>query len=560
MSLSIHAVRIFKRSLIYDLTGFPSQWLKWPTFAPTSFHTTMLSEESLEQMTRWIRECRRNHRGCSLVSNPALPSRLLRLSWSGNYPKLHLEAVDQARQYEYVALSHVWNLTSPLRTTISNFLRHLEDIPFRTLSKALQDTVVLALSLGYSYVWIDSLCIIQDRIGDWEGECPRMASIYRGASVVFAVHHSELGLETSNPVKVYEPTSSDSADNPIYASHFVDHHDCVMDGEGRSTDIMFSRGWCMQERFFASRLLYFGGHSSEVSFECNEKVACQCKASYVERDSRQHNRLKCKLPRTLKSIHMDPERTYFLDELFEVFCQLIEQYTKMDLTYANDTLPAISSPMAEFSPYMGTYCGGLWERRFIPCLLWWTLYSCNASRQKEYIAPSFSWASVKGAIQFRYRVYRSDGPLVTPSEKTHLYAKVLVVSSEVAGKDRFGRVAKGHMRLRGSAITMLISRMTQDGKGLRARCTLEGHELQAKRSTTIELDTIDAFKELKNGDRLLCLAILRIREPINLYRWEVAALILRPVDGTNSWRRIGITYHLSLGHFEGSKEHDVTVL
>ncbi|KAI0906303.1 hypothetical protein F4823DRAFT_88187 [Ustulina deusta] len=32
--------------------------------------------------------------------------------------------------------------------------------------------------LGYSYIWIDSLCIIQNDASEWEAECPRMGFVY----------------------------------------------------------------------------------------------------------------------------------------------------------------------------------------------------------------------------------------------------------------------------------------------------------------------------------------------------------------------------------------------
>jgi hypothetical protein len=79
------------------------------------------------------------------------------------------EDADQRRHYECVAVSHDCALSSPPRTTISNLsYSHYQFTIYKSLSKALQGAVILRLFLGMLYLWIDSLCIIQDSASDWE--------------------------------------------------------------------------------------------------------------------------------------------------------------------------------------------------------------------------------------------------------------------------------------------------------------------------------------------------------------------------------------------------------
>lgn len=362
------------------------------------------SERCLYQMSSWIEECKLHHPACRSEGNNTMPTRLLSISWSLGHPKIHLEVLDQTKRkrYDYVALSHVWKLTSPLRTTNSNLDGHRKDIPYRTLSTALQDTVILALSLGYSFVWIDSLCIIQDSIEDWEVECPRMASIYKNASVVFAAHSSNLGLERLNIIQAHAP----AYDVPIYARFYNCHHDVIKTNRPSSqphSNTLFSRAWCMQERLFARRTILFGGASGEVAFECSTKTDCQCGwLGNLGEDSRSSwtFRLRCRLPRALGNLEIDPQNKEHLRDLYRIYLEVVESYTGMELSYETDTLPAISSVMASLAPYFGNYYAGLWEHNFIASLAWQAVEPRNCIRQQKYIGPSFSWASIQGKVHW----------------------------------------------------------------------------------------------------------------------------------------------------------------
>jgi hypothetical protein len=40
------------------------------------------------------------------------------------------------------------------------------------------DATIITRELGYRYLWIDSLCIVQDFLEDWEAESQNMGNIY----------------------------------------------------------------------------------------------------------------------------------------------------------------------------------------------------------------------------------------------------------------------------------------------------------------------------------------------------------------------------------------------
>jgi hypothetical protein len=62
-------------------------------------------------------------------------------------------------------------------------------------SKTFQDAVIVTRHLGFRYLWIDSLCIIQDDKQDWEREVARMALVYKGSQLTIAATSSKDGSE-----------------------------------------------------------------------------------------------------------------------------------------------------------------------------------------------------------------------------------------------------------------------------------------------------------------------------------------------------------------------------
>lgn len=79
----------------------------------------------------------------------------------------------------------------------SNIEQCYERIDFKCLSKNMQDAITATLCLGIcSYIWIDSLCIIQKDESeldgdmnwkrDWETEVRKMGDIYSGATLAIA--------------------------------------------------------------------------------------------------------------------------------------------------------------------------------------------------------------------------------------------------------------------------------------------------------------------------------------------------------------------------------------
>ena len=89
------------------------------------------------------------------------------------------------KKVRYAALSHCWGSPElmPIRTLKVNVQNTPYDIAYESLSKTFKDAVTITRKLGLRYVWIDSLCIVQDDVDDWNRESKRMGNIYASCYV-----------------------------------------------------------------------------------------------------------------------------------------------------------------------------------------------------------------------------------------------------------------------------------------------------------------------------------------------------------------------------------------
>ena len=91
----------------------------------------------------------------------------------------------------YLALSHVWGKIKHFKTESTNLDNHRTRNLFDNLPKTFRDAVLVTRASGLRYLWIDSLCIIQDSPSDWEREVSHMASVYMNAYATISAAASE---------------------------------------------------------------------------------------------------------------------------------------------------------------------------------------------------------------------------------------------------------------------------------------------------------------------------------------------------------------------------------
>lgn len=141
-------------------------------------------------MSEWINDCKSNHDKCQVDKTDWVPSRLLDVRCDQGTEHLKLiEAAQQGTCAPYAALSHMWgdsSMRAPLRTLVSNYDDMSAGIPMSMLPRNFADAVITTRALGLSYLWIDSLCIIQDSATDWHKEAATMHKVYKYAEITIA--------------------------------------------------------------------------------------------------------------------------------------------------------------------------------------------------------------------------------------------------------------------------------------------------------------------------------------------------------------------------------------
>lgn len=128
-------------------------------------------EQNITLLESWIQGCLKNHPKCQAEDVPLLPKRVIDIGTSPA-DEITLHETNSHRAF-YTALSHQWGKSQLLTTTSTTLSSRKSQIPWHSLSLTFQDAITLTRLLGVRYLWIDSLCIIQDDPVDWPASRPK---------------------------------------------------------------------------------------------------------------------------------------------------------------------------------------------------------------------------------------------------------------------------------------------------------------------------------------------------------------------------------------------------
>ncbi|PQE13923.1 hypothetical protein CJF30_00006722 [Rutstroemia sp. NJR-2017a BBW] len=105
----------------------------------------------------------------------------------------------------YAALSHRWGKSTELSSTKKeNLQSRFKEIDYFQLCRTFQDAIVVARELRLRYLWIDSLCIVQDDKDDWKAESAIMGDVYYKSFVTLFAHSYDQSSSDANPDQVKE--------------------------------------------------------------------------------------------------------------------------------------------------------------------------------------------------------------------------------------------------------------------------------------------------------------------------------------------------------------------
>jgi hypothetical protein len=372
------------------------------------------SDSTFSKISSWLDECYTCHLSCERPTSLPLPSRVLDLGPPSEQQQLRL-IPGEGRRGQWVALSHAWGDFQPLRTTKETLPVHQAEIKWSELPPTFQDAVVITKKLGFQYLWIDSLCIIQDSPDDWDREAATMASVYGSAAIticaeaaansqcdIFKSANSRRGIEVRLPAK--------SPQNSF-------EYDVYLKARGPENDGDFHigyRAWVLQECLLSPRVIIYAADQVYWSCRAEEKSegeVYQLGGSHgiVELGSYKKSLL---FPTTgadngddklTPSLH--PARNQasllkargYLDyahlTLIPCWYRILERYGSCNITKAEDRLPAIAGIAKRINALSGwKYLAGLWLED-IPRGLCWTSHGQTQTSSK-YVGPTWSWVSL----------------------------------------------------------------------------------------------------------------------------------------------------------------------
>lgn len=388
--------------------------------------------EAMSLMRSWLRHCVENHPECRIglsgttftVGSEApfyekarLPTRVLDVG--ADSASIKLIKTKDASRAPYATLSHRWGSPEkqPLRTTLETLHRHLHSgIPLATIPLTFRDAVEITRSLRIRYLWIDSLCIIQDDEEDWNREASKMGSIYENATITLAAAHALDSSEGWHTAQRLDPnmvvsvkTRIEGCSVPLIVcfipetvrpdrENYIDEWDVTP---------LSQRAWVFQEWCLSRRVIWSG--KTSLLWKC-------------QKDSRsEEHQLR---------FEVDPVKRW---------PELIRVYSALQLTYERDRLPALqgiskavasslqvqdrgvpTSPFlrgirniaATFMLHGGPlqYHYGVWfgEEDTTWLFLWWRHSTSNPTPTRVPGIPTWSWASITGQVTGRHSHFDSS--------------------------------------------------------------------------------------------------------------------------------------------------------
>ncbi|KAF0331391.1 heterokaryon incompatibility protein [Colletotrichum asianum] len=282
------------------------------------------------------------------------PTRLLQID--RNARRVRLIQTIRGERYEYVTLSHRWGHKKTASTRKENVHSHVHrGIQTLDLPATFRDAVIVAHTIGYQYLWIDSLCIVQDDTEDWELECPRMASIYQGSVLTIA------------------GTAAIDSHSGLLREQVPDH-----------SSVLQGRGWIFQEGLLSRRTLNFA--PGQMYMVCHQGARYETSL--------------------YQGVFPHPRwETDF--GYYRWWRGTVAKYSSCQFTTIMGRLPALSGIANRFKPpEPDQYLAGIWRHDILRSLLWRRRGKPHSDAPAEYLGPSWSWVSVPARIEF---IYVEDG-------------------------------------------------------------------------------------------------------------------------------------------------------
>jgi hypothetical protein len=503
------------------------------------------SDERVISLARdWLQTCQSHHKECQRGNDSWFPKRLLYLK--GGTIRLLIREKEMPTD-PYVALSHCWGDNPNFITlTACNLDSYTKKINLVSLSKTFRDAIDITRRLGFHYLWIDSLCILQSGEGsreDWLEHASQMASVYLNCALNIAADNAKGpndGCYTRRIPKAVEkiqiPWHNFTEETSLWQLYAWE----TCGQEYLKSSRLSSRAWVVQERLLSQRVLHMC--SDQIIWECNAiPLACECRPMGIPNYLSTYHGLRAfdfafiLLPfaRQDRQKRVSDDHTISAGERNDHWNAALQEYTACNLTKPDkDKLVALSGLARIISDMFGDeYVVGFFRSRILWDLPWEISRgdfkkgrSCRATG--NYRAPSWSWASINGPVFFGSY----------PSTQ-QLFAQVHKIDVEMLDPSNpWGAVRSGVLVLRCLLLPLQLSSTVKqsDSYIFEAETAFWKEELRVVSSILVYPD--EPLEGILKGGNLFAVPLSANRDPINI---SVTGLVLSNRSNAPGYRRVG---------------------
>lgn len=236
--------------------------------AGSPLHTSVLA--------KWIHSCDRTH-ACHHNANTFFPTRIIDVGKNGSSTvQLLYDTRALSGTCNYLALSHRWGdpgkhqaFRTLKKDIISGQTKRTIDIT--DLPKTFWHAIRITRSLEVTYLWVDSLCIVQDDADDWRKEFKLMEQVFSSAYCTIAAtcaSGTDDGFLKPRPERRYVTMALPGIDAFCYLCEAIDDFSKDVDQSNLN-----SRAWVLQERALSRRTIHFT--RTQSYWECGRGVRCE---------------------------------------------------------------------------------------------------------------------------------------------------------------------------------------------------------------------------------------------------------------------------------------------
>lgn len=359
------------------------------------------SQTNVDAVKSWIRRCSTDHPSCKTTvsvcesinaEEAPLPTRCLEI-WpvspsNGNSQGLGCVLRETKGLFgRYIALSHRWEKgTRSVRTLKDNYSfqtskcdgSHVFD--GIKLTENFKRACNLAVRFGVRFIWIDSLCIVQDDLEDWNRESTQMGNYYQCAWLTIFVAMPSLTEPSAAQPTFAEPSTSPANTETIPRIQRLPYRDKNKQQQGYfylhctgaaavtedymqgiiESDLLM-RGWVCQEWFLSRRRLALSPTGAYL--QCSEGPPQTTSGEIV------------RIPKDFGTNVMASLDMKSHESILASWRALVEHYSRLSFSYiTKDRLSALTGLANEFSIALYNsqsdlayhFVSGLWFGRLMP--------------------------------------------------------------------------------------------------------------------------------------------------------------------------------------------------